>query len=249
MTEKQKWRVLAGLAPVLVASVILRMHHHPHPAAVPGRHPDDPAGAIAAEPPPVAAAPEAAPDNPASASAGEAASAASAVGLARAFLARPPAESVLPSRNLFAPGNGDSRDDFAAMRAWSPGGASASDADGALPGGGTAGGEGAGARGGAGDDDGAAGGSRDTTRARRGGGASGERERTPAGARVTPATLAPLALTATFRDGDTRMALLGGALVKEGSRVRGGYVLSRVEEDRVVLTRGGETLEINMPAK
>jgi hypothetical protein len=45
------------------------------------------------------------------------------------------------------------------------------------------------------------------------------------------------------------MALLGGTLVREGDPVRGGWVLAKVEESRVTLTRGNDVLVIDMPAK
>lgn len=57
------------------------------------------------------------------------------------------------------------------------------------------------------------------------------------------------ALTATFRDGGARMAILDGALVREGDRLASGYVLRRVEENRVILELGGRTLAVGMASK
>ena len=57
-----------------------------------------------------------------------------------------------------------------------------------------------------------------------------------------------MSLTATFRDGATRMALLDGRMVRQGDEVR-GYVLDTVEESRVTLKRGNEILVVRMASR
>jgi hypothetical protein len=58
--------------------------------------------------------------------------------------------------------------------------------------------------------------------------------------------LRSLRLQATLHDGDVRLAIINGEAVREGENVS-GFLLEKVEIDRVKLKRGGQTFELSMP--